>query len=75
MSDSEYFDQWNEDDGPTYDGPSLEDAYLDEFPEEDPCHEWEEIWDDGVGQICQVCAICGEERVIHYDYEPEENGR
>lgn len=34
------------------------------------CHNWELIWDDGVGQRCCVCLICGEEQVFHYDYEP-----
>ncbi len=34
---------------------------------DDPCHDWMTIWDDGVGQTCQVCVICGEERIFQYD--------
>ena len=35
-----------------------------------PCeHDWEEIWDDEVGQRCCICMICDEERIFQYDVE------
>lgn len=35
-----------------------------------PCdHDWEEIWDDEVGQRCCVCTICDEEKIFQYDVE------
>jgi hypothetical protein len=40
---------------------------------EDPCHEWEEIWDDQVGQRCCVCMICGDEKIFQYDVDEVNN--
>lgn len=38
------------------------------------CHNWELIWDDGVGQQLRVCLICMEERIFHYDpYADDED--
>lgn len=40
-------------------------------PTHPDCHNWELLWDDGVGQRCCVCTICSEEQVFHYDYDEE----
>lgn len=35
------------------------------------CHDWEMIWDDGVGVRCCVCTICDTEKIFEYDAEEE----
>ena len=35
-------------------------------------HDWEEIWDDEVGQRCCVCMHCGEEKIFQYDVEKRD---
>lgn len=42
------------------------------YPDECLHHEWEQVWDDGVGQECCVCTICGEYRIFQYETEDDE---
>lgn len=42
-------------------------------PPDDPCHEWEEIWDDG-DLRAEVCIICGEERLVRVAQEIDCDG-
>lgn len=43
------------------------------YPDDCPCHDLEEIWDDGVGQRCCFCLICGKEQIIRYETEEDDD--
>lgn len=43
------------------------------YPDECLCHDLEEVWDDGVGQRCCFCLICGNYQIIQYETEDEQS--
>lgn len=40
----------------------------DDHDQDDPCHDWETIWDDGERSCC-VCTICGDEKIFEHGSE------
>lgn len=36
-------------------------------------HQWEVLWDNGTGQQCVVCSICGEMIVFEHDDDESDD--
>lgn len=41
------------------------------YPDDCLHHEWEMVWDDGVGQRACTCTNCGEYQIFQYETEGE----
>ncbi len=37
------------------------------------CHQWEVLWDDGQGQQCVSCSVCGAMVVFEHDIDESDD--